>query len=673
MSFRHALAFTLLSLATLSLEHASEAQRTEKYRPQYHFTPNNGWIGDPDSLVHYDGYYHLFWPGHAISTDLVYWTELPYPIIGDPGVYQVNTGSAVIDNNNVSGLGAHSFINFHSLATGGDQRIGISSSMDRTNHFTDFTLYSGNPVLSPNPAPSADFRDPHVVWDPNSKSWIMLVALGPQKKIQFFRSSDLLNWGNPISTAGPYGDTSTFWETPDFFQLPVDGVASNLKWVMVVGVFPNRVQYFIGDFDGTNFHNLYPDKTLYVDSGLDFYAARTWREYDGPQTTTPIIGWMGNWNYSTNAPSKLTYGGEGASSVPRNLSLTTFPEGIRLTQAPLPALQQLRQSTVSAQSVSFSGTHPITDFVSFQPTQNSYELDATFTITSAARFGFNLLVDSTHSHKLGILYDPSNSTLSVDRTTASDDATLNGTSTFPVIAPPVQVTQVNGQVEFHIFVDKSSVEIFTGDGRTAMTYLTYPGDNQLGIELVSSSGSVTLSKLSGWPLNSIWNGSPTNKIQSGMIYQIRARHDEKVMDAPGSDNLARLQQYDWLGGANQKWKVDLVEPGYWQSFGKWIPAYYRLTSQGNGKVMDLREGSTSNGGIVQQYDWMDNDNQKWQVEGVGGGFFQVMSKATSTNGGNEVIEVDSRAPDNGLVNQDPLQMWRFYGYHHQEWQFILAQ
>ena len=70
---------------------------------------------------------------------------------------------------------------------------------------------------------------------------------------------------------------------------------------------------------------------------------------------------------------------------------------------------------------------------------------------------------------------------------------------------------------------------------------------------------------------------------------------------------------------------------------------------------------------------MNDDNQKWQIEGVGGGFYQVMSKATSTNGGNEVIEVDSRAPDDGLVNQDPLQMWRFFAYHHQEWQFIPVQ
>ena len=47
----------LLCLAALQLT----AQRTEKFRPQYHFSPNSGWIGDPDGLVHYQGLYHLFW------------------------------------------------------------------------------------------------------------------------------------------------------------------------------------------------------------------------------------------------------------------------------------------------------------------------------------------------------------------------------------------------------------------------------------------------------------------------------------------------------------------------------------------------------------------------------------------------------------------------------------
>ena len=69
--------FLFVALLSIVSPRVCHAQRQEKYRSQYHFSPANGWIGDPDGLIHYRGYYHLFWWGHAISPDLVHWTELP--------------------------------------------------------------------------------------------------------------------------------------------------------------------------------------------------------------------------------------------------------------------------------------------------------------------------------------------------------------------------------------------------------------------------------------------------------------------------------------------------------------------------------------------------------------------------------------------------------------------
>ena len=62
----------------------------ETHRPQFHFTAKKDWINDPNGLVYFDGEYHLYFQhtpgsmvhgrttwGHAVSTDLVHWKQIP--------------------------------------------------------------------------------------------------------------------------------------------------------------------------------------------------------------------------------------------------------------------------------------------------------------------------------------------------------------------------------------------------------------------------------------------------------------------------------------------------------------------------------------------------------------------------------------------------------------------
>ena len=64
-------------------------------RQRYHFMGEPGWINDPNGLVWYQGNYHFFYQynpfgltwgepcwGHAVSRDLVRWTELPVAMPG---------------------------------------------------------------------------------------------------------------------------------------------------------------------------------------------------------------------------------------------------------------------------------------------------------------------------------------------------------------------------------------------------------------------------------------------------------------------------------------------------------------------------------------------------------------------------------------------------------------
>ena len=50
----------------------SDSLYKEYYRPQFHFSPEKGWIGDPSGFIYYQGKYHMFWWGKVESKDLVH-------------------------------------------------------------------------------------------------------------------------------------------------------------------------------------------------------------------------------------------------------------------------------------------------------------------------------------------------------------------------------------------------------------------------------------------------------------------------------------------------------------------------------------------------------------------------------------------------------------------------
>ncbi|WTZ46932.1 GH32 C-terminal domain-containing protein [Streptomyces sp. NBC_01390] len=242
---------------------------SETYRPQFHFTPERNWMNDPNGLVYYKGEYHLFYQynpsgnswgdmswGHAVSTDLVHWQQLPLALSHDDKE-MVFSGSAVVDQNNTSGFGTKSNPAMVAIYTSYAKDTGVQSQSlaYSTDRGRTWTKYGGNPVID---IGSRDFRDPKVQWYAPTKSWLMTVSMSAEHKVRFYSSQNLKDW-TQLSEFGPAGATGGVWECPDLFPLAVDGDKKKIKWVLVVNINPGGIaggsaaQYFVGDFDGRKF------------------------------------------------------------------------------------------------------------------------------------------------------------------------------------------------------------------------------------------------------------------------------------------------------------------------------------------------------------------------------------------------------------------------------------
>ena len=458
----------------------------EQWRPQYHFTPAHRWIGDPCGLVHFNGKFHAYSWGAAESDDLIHWTEINNnAITGTPEGIAQFTGGVVVDKNNSAGYGNDAFIaaftSFDEQTKKQSQSIAFSLDEGKT-----FRYYDLNPVID---TWSTEFRDPTVIWDNQTNRWIMLVAKALEKKVAFYASQDLKHW-TWLSDFGPMGDSEKSWECPDMFQLPVSGTGKT-KWVLLVSVNWAKEQYFVGEFDGTRF---IPDaenqEPLYVDAGLDYYASRTFQDFDNNLPYVYSTGWVSTWDYAQHVPTKY---GKGVWSLPRELTLKETSGGLRLVQRPLSALKDLRGKAFTVNKRLKDGIWPVPEISKMD---NQYEIRASFKISGPDIFGFNLC----SSDKSGIVlsYDVKSRILTLNRA----NATSVEIPKFDRVAI-AEVSPVDGVLDLAVFVDKSVIEVYANDGECVMTALTFPSEDATGVE-VFSVAKTTLMSLAAYPLKSIW-------------------------------------------------------------------------------------------------------------------------------------------------------------------------
>lgn len=450
------------------------SSRDEQYRPQIHYTPNANWINDPNGMVYDNGTWHLYYQynpsgngwgnmswGHATSPDLIHWTEQPVAMrrneLGD-----IFSGSAIIDKDNVAGFGAGALLAFYT-ASGEHQQQCLAYSIDGGNTFTQ---YEGNPVI-PN-VEKADFRDPKVFYHEESGKWIMSLARGWDHVIEFWGSTNLKTW-NPLSEfrIDNARVNQGQFECPDLIKLPYNGTE---KWVLIISNNPGGVaggsatEYLIGNFDGTTFTPDALDYPLWLDYGADNYAGVTWS--NSPDGRAILIGWMNNWNYAGDVPCDPW---RSAMTLPRELTLVEVNGKPILASKVVSELDAIAGEWTEAPNGVCSGG-------------KAYEMKITVDPKTLTTFS----VGNEGGQCMEITVNPTSGRIVTNRTSATGDVSFNNLFSIPSISAPYNTSA--DELELHLYVDASSVELFSADGTVVITNLVFPTtpyDRISGVEGVS--------------------------------------------------------------------------------------------------------------------------------------------------------------------------------------------
>ncbi len=473
----------------------------ENYRPQYHITPASGWLNDPNGLVYYQGVYHAFyqydpntkfpgmdkWWAHVTSTDLVHW-EWQGVALAPDNYGSMWSGSALADPRNDSGLFGPEggLLAFYTVATNTSQQQCLAYSSDSGATWQKYQ--DGAPIITSadDPAHSGDFRDPKVFYLEEAGQYLMVVAGGP---VRLYASEDLIHW--TFQSYGTYANGATVYtECPDLFSLAVDGNPKDLTWVLSTagtGYLTGSLtqQDGIWKFTGDS-NQLKP-----FNYGPDVYAGQT---FSGTGDRRIMLEWMVNIGYSYNT-GNITDPYAGALTLPYELAAQREGEEIVLRSSPVQELSVLRTGAVyEAQDLTLTpdSANPLADL----------QLDTCEIVTiidpgTAEEIALKLHVGMEQETVLR--YNTVTEHLTLDRGRSGLGESVSNTFLSSYSA------HVAGELlELHLFLDRSSLEVFAQDGRYPITCLTYSDPAAVGLELSVADGAATVQTMTVYSLDSIY-------------------------------------------------------------------------------------------------------------------------------------------------------------------------
>ncbi len=300
---------------------------------KYHFRPKKGWINDPNGLVYFKGYYHVFYQhapdfetpwhqpmhwGHARTKDFLEWEELPVALT--PGdAYDGGgcwSGTAIVKDDKL--------YLFYAAITA-VSTIAAAVSDDGVN----FSKYPGNPVIDGYPSDGGpDFRDPAVCCI-DGRYYCVVASGNPERKVGLlllYKSDDLLNWD--------YIGIMSEWENSKYTECPSFVEEKDGMCLLAASVCPLDKEHYFSLMHGRFTDGRFSVESISeIDKGPDQYAGQMFRDHLGRNL---LITWIPGWAYSGYAEKNI-----GCMSVPREIRV----ENGRITAFPVKEVRYLLKDT----------------------------------------------------------------------------------------------------------------------------------------------------------------------------------------------------------------------------------------------------------------------------------------------------------------------------------------
>ena len=557
---------------------------TEAYRNQYHLQPFAKWTNDPNALVYYNGWYHVFYQtnpfglywdamfwGHARSRDLIHFEYLPiclFPSNNDDGstsymwsgcaVAYYQGMSSLIDERHYFSSGSGLLAIFTEDRCGGyaeaQNQIVITSDDEGLTWEKRDVIYQRE--RTPYYDTKIDWRDPKIfpaAKDEQGKvtTWGMTLSSYALNKGWLMQSTDLINWHYTQQFALP---------TPECIGLGVledeNGVEhayltnkSRTYLFGSIGFYNNELRFV--DEEGVNISQYtleeMKERLLPLDFGPDSYASQSFyitdptSEYCGKDI---VLNWFSgdlNASYCTGPGEYANLRGRwnGGFTTPVEYGIANTEEGMRLTQKPITVDNEhlAKTKVVELENVEINST---SENVLKDVHTHIFELSASITTNDDSPITFKVDVGDGEYMQLG--WNKTDGYY-VDRTYL-DDKGINTNVDWHVKYASHLLGDSDTKT-FYVLSDNGGLEVFCEDYSIPFYFVTTAAVGSTGASLSSDSAIINYLCLS--------------EVKSA--YQKEAAQGEGVLYVSSHDvsldtslSTSKFVSCWYTGQANLKWE-----------------------------------------------------------------------------------------------------------------------